>query len=1365
MDTIRIPTGAVLCERLERAGVPGPFSVDGVPLHGLVPHQGALMNGATVVSGAPDASGTSPTPPHLVLVVRTGPDAGQVVPLTRGHYTIGREVGDIVIADPALSRRHARLTVAQDHILLEDLRSANGTHVDDTPIDSAVITVAAELRFGSSTCRLEFLDDEGWDGPGGPDLLQPLQVGPAMPAPPPRVPLLAASLPLVLGVVLAVTPGMWFFLAFSALSAATGPVPPPPSPPNATVFREAVRDAASQGALRRVRAVPDPGQTAVDALRASYGPASAPRPMARVRPGQVLLRLGTADQPAQLSVKQEQATSPPPRLPGLPFVLPCPAGKPGSTMDPFTVSGEPAAVHALARALLLQLAHPRAGGVPVVCWGEARDLPTHARFLPNVHLTTDPQRVRPLVEETGARVVLQFSAAEPGGHTLPGVLTVRFRPGARTGPDGSHDGMVIMGDSARVLTHGSVHEVAVDGVSARSFERTARALGRTTVPGRGTTPRDGATVPVHHASRALPRTASLWGETLLPGQLASTVGGLWGSSVPEHPTARLGRSGRGPVVLDLVKDGPHVLVAGTTGSGKSEFLRTLVLSLALDQPPEQLNFVLVDYKGGSGLGVLAGLPHCVGSLTDLSSESTARALTSLRAELRRRERLYADQGVHDLDALRRAAPSDCPARLAVVIDEFRMLSDEVPTAVPDLMKIAALGRSLGVHLILATQRAQGAVTPDIRANITSSVVLRVQTAMESQDLLGSGAAADLPVDIPGRAFLRRGTEAPILFQVGSCSQLPGEDPSSGVEDFAVHLGAVTSQASWAGVGDDVRAVGSAVQNSSATSDPRQDRSAPLTMTAPGGERSAEILPDVVGQLTLAALAQPGPTHRHAPILPPLPSSLTPARCAGVLPADPVASDTSETPGSVPLGIADFPDRQEQRSLLWDPVRHSHLALVGLPGSGATGALATALAVFLRQTPDAHAYLLDGDGTFAAWPASAQVGARIQARETRRAARVLARLRDLTLRADDAPPIVLAVTGWGRWTGQFRQGRFAGAEEDLHTLVRDGAQNGVTVLLSGDREVTTARFFALVPNRVYLPFGAHPETTMTWPRLPALDALPGRGFAQGPFTGRWGDGACQLLIAPAPPPRAVRPPLHAPFPVHALPREVRIHDLEELEGSAPPEAPGLLLGVHGDDLEPFRLTLGGGEAHLLLGAAGSGRSNALRVLARTAARQVGGRRVVLPPRWDTGAADFWRSVAMDGPGSGTPENRLLLVDDVDRLPADVQQLLSGLVGRGATAVLAAAPGPSLLSRVPLALQARASGRGLVLMPRSPSEGDFFGHRLDVDGPPIRGRGFVCEPSGATEIQLALAGEDDPGDAGAHRPPARLTASSAFRSSVR
>ena len=214
-------------------------------------------------------------------------------------------------------------------------------------------------------------------------------------------------------------------------------------------------------------------------------------------------------------------------------------------------------------------------------------------------------------------------------------------------------------------------------------------------------------------------------------------------------SAVLGVGAQGPVRADLVADGPHALLAGTTGSGKSELLISWLVQLALSRAPDHLTLVLVDYKGGAAFGPLADLPHTAGVLTDLDPAGTQRALSSLEAEVRRRERILAAHGAKDLSCL---PPRVVVPDLVVAVDEFATLAGEHAEVLESLVRIAAQGRSLGIHLILATQRPQGAVSPAIRANTSLRVCLRVLDAADSRDVLGHDGAARIGHH-PGRVLV------------------------------------------------------------------------------------------------------------------------------------------------------------------------------------------------------------------------------------------------------------------------------------------------------------------------------------------------------------------------------------------------------------------------------------------------------------------------------------------------------------------------------------------------------------------------------------------------------------------------------------
>jgi S-DNA-T family DNA segregation ATPase FtsK/SpoIIIE len=235
------------------------------------------------------------------------------------------------------------------------------------------------------------------------------------------------------------------------------------------------------------------------------------------------------------------------------------------------------------------------------------------------------------------------------------------------------------------------------------------------------------------------------------------------AELPADPASGLacaiGVDAEGPVLVDLVADGPHAIVGGTTGSGKSELLITWLISMARVHSPADLNILLFDFKGGSSFGDVVALPHCVGLLTDLDAPSAERAVASLGAELRHRERVLAAASARSID--------EVPAlpRLVIVVDEFAAMAADLPELHTLFADLAARGRSLGVHLVLCTQRPAGVVRDSVLANASLRISLRVNNRSDSIAVIGTGEAVATGVAPPGRAWLTRAGEAPAALQV------------------------------------------------------------------------------------------------------------------------------------------------------------------------------------------------------------------------------------------------------------------------------------------------------------------------------------------------------------------------------------------------------------------------------------------------------------------------------------------------------------------------------------------------------------------------------------------------------------------------
>ena len=236
--------------------------------------------------------------------------------------------------------------------------------------------------------------------------------------------------------------------------------------------------------------------------------------------------------------------------------------------------------------------------------------------------------------------------------------------------------------------------------------------------------------------------------------------------------------------------GPHGLVAGTTGSGKSETLQSMILSLAICYGPEEINFFIIDYKGGGLSNFFTGLPHLAGQVTNLSGNSVSRALISINSECERRQRIFRDHAVKDITqyAMLRSEGlvSVAIPHLLIVVDEFAELKKSEPEFMQGLTRVAQIGRSLGIHLILATQKPSGTVDDNIRSNAKFRLCLRVQDRQDSIDMIHKPDAAYITQ--PGRAVFQVGSdELSEVFQ-SAWSGAPYSGDASDEEGAAIIIG-------------------------------------------------------------------------------------------------------------------------------------------------------------------------------------------------------------------------------------------------------------------------------------------------------------------------------------------------------------------------------------------------------------------------------------------------------------------------------------------------------------------------------------------------------------------------------------------------
>ncbi|WP_344298542.1 FtsK/SpoIIIE domain-containing protein [Sinomonas flava] len=1327
-------------ELTERYGV-GPLAIGGSPLEDLVAGTAPLCSGAVLL---PQWCGGSVGAPPLALVVRNGPASGTVVPLPRGTFRIGRSPSGpgpcIALADPALSRDHAVLEVTDTGVVLRDAGSANGTWLGGRRVRAAHLAVGEGFRIGASTCALAFSSEAPQIDPAAGGAPGETQTVPQNVPPSRRAALIAmAVLPLLLGIGMALATGTWMFLAFTAVSAVSILFPLAEARSARRDLQRRLRRAADDDADRRRRASPDAGLLA-RAQGSALPPAGAarsaaamtgvparqadgsPRAGAAGSPQSGHLRLGTADVPAAVVV-----TPPGPAAPMIrdaPVTVPVDSG--------IAVSGAAREAAGLLRFVLLQLALlPAFAGTRALVAGGPSSLRMTARFLPRVRVLPDSVILDPASLERAAAaaqevVVVVVPGGGPawGGPVAPHPQEALVRAAAERGwpligpsdavGPGSGAEIRLRSGRAELVTFGTRTEFIPDLMPARAFETAARRAGL-----RGS----------DEGSAGLPERCALDDVVRLD---ADSIRAAWRRSASARGLAViLGMSASGPLAFDLVADGPHLLIAGTTGSGKSELLRSLIAGAASAHPPDRLTFLFVDFKGGSGLQPLAGLPHCVGLVTDLAAGDVDRTLASLRAELVRRERMLASVGAADLDDFARQGAAALP-RLVLVVDEFRVLVDEAPAALAELMRIATVGRSLGMHLVMATQRPQGAVSSDIRANVTSSIALRMQDDVESSNVVGSPVAARIPVGLPGRAYLAVGTGPPVEFQAASLG-------IGAIRRARPRITVVPAE-QWA--------ARPAADGPGALPLSPADAAAPLVRTV------AELWRSCGGGPMRRPVAAPLPDRVELPRL--VGEAGTTIADRGGDAADPASSAGQ---GIVRLGIADLPHEQLTRELAWDPARQGHLALCGPPAAGTARTLESVAAQLAGSALERHLYVLDADGTLHFLRDHPRVGAHVDLADLVRAARVIARLcEESTARLHADPhariPLVLVVSGWGSWISALRQSPHAAAEEALADIIRDGPPAGITLVAAGERELVSSRAFAGMRARVFFPCGAPEEARLAWPRLPAMLPVPGRGAAHGALA-EPAPLVLQCYAAPDPAlaaagtassraqRRGSRPFRIEPLPAVADAAAIAAAGAESANGGTTP-GPGprlsLAIGLAGDEPRPLRLRLGPGDVLLVLGRPESGRSSLLRAL-----------EVMNPKVWFVGFRAGQRSHDWEGLlaelGGRLPSEAhtrrlpVVLADDADTLGPQENQLLAQLVEAGAAVVATAGYGAGLYARCPIALQTRSGGMGILIGPRGPADGDAFGVRIDALRPSPAGRAVAIVEGRPIEVQLGFSAEGD------------------------
>ena len=382
--------------------------------------------------------------------------------------------------------------------------------------------------------------------------------------------------------------------------------------------------------------------------------------------------------------------------------------------------------------------------------------------------------------------------------------------------------------------------------------------------------------------------------------------------------------------------GPHGLIAGTTGSGKSETIQSYILSLAVNFHPHDVAFLLIDYKGGGMANLFKNLPHLLGTITNLDGAQSMRALASINAEIHRRERLFREFEVNHINQYQKKfkngeATEPLP-HLFLISDEFAELKVNQPDFIKELVSIARVGRFLGVHLILATQKPSGVVDDQIWSNSRFKLALKVADRTDSMEMLKTPDAAEITQT--GRAYLQVGNnEVYELFQSAwSGADYQPDKDEMGIEDHTIYL--INDLGQYEVLNQDLSGL-----------DLAEDiKEVPTELEA------------IVSQIQLLTESQQIPPVPQ-PWLPPLKERMT---LQELEPIQLQEAWEQKKPVSVLLGMADIPQAQKQEPVSVNLSKDGHILLYGSPGTGKTTFLQSAAMDLARKfsPKDVTLYLMD-----------------------------------------------------------------------------------------------------------------------------------------------------------------------------------------------------------------------------------------------------------------------------------------------------------------------------------------------------------------------------------------------------------------------
>ncbi|MES4891779.1 FtsK/SpoIIIE domain-containing protein [Streptomyces sp. NPDC096012] len=1368
-----------------------------------------LRDGAIISLATPNACPLPDPQGFVEVRVAGGPDAGRVYPLGPGIAVVGSDPQAwISVDDPALPQYAVEVDVAVDGSVTVRPAYGSSVTLDGEPLDDqrpwrprSVIVAGhtlLELSLPSfpDTALKPSEDGTGLDYNRPPRITPPPRPTkfqlPSKPKPSEGRPLpwLMAVVPLVGAVVMALMMGQPRYLFMAVLSpiAMVGnylidkkhgkktyrQTVADYERAKASIERQARRAMAAETGARREGA-PDPAEVWATAT----GPGQRLWERRRADADYGLLRVGTGAVPSDVQVtdpnQEEHRRGEARRLADVPVTVPL------RQHGVLGVAGRGGLPRAIGRWLVTQAAvlhSPADLQVYVLTdpsgqsdWEWVRWLP-HARARegqPALSLIgTDADSVARRISELLALVATRQEAAREAGmadnqswggptvlvvldgsrrlRALPG-LTQVLREGPRVGID-----LVcldadrrLLPEECRALVEEDFHgllQVSMAGAEPLTAVRPdcvtpgwSEQVARGVAPIRDVSGDEGA---------ALPDACRLLDVIGMEPPTSDAVAAGW-SRGGRSTTAVVGESFDGPFSIDLVRDGPHGLVAGTTGSGKSELLQTIVASLAVANRPDAMTFVLVDYKGGAAFKDCVKLPHTVGMVTDLDTHLVERALESLGAELRRREHILGAAGTKDLEdyiVAMRTNPALAPMpRLLIVIDEFASMARELPDFVTGLVNVAQRGRSLGIHLILATQRPSGVVSPEIRANTNLRIALRVTDASESSDVIDAPDAGFIAKSTPGRAYVRLGASSLLPFQSGRVGgRRPGAVRTTVPAPFTVAIG-------WDGLGR-----------------PVPER--------PSGPKTGDD--DLLTDLAVLVEAVQGANERLG--IPPQHSPWLPALAERVV-LDQLEAPAAPSPDGLlpaPYAVDDLPGEQARRTVSLDLTTFGHLMIAGAPRSGRSQTLRTIAGSLARANScgDVHLYALDcGNGALLALTSLPHCGAVVRSNESDRAVRLIEKLSsevqrrmallgeggftDINEQRQAVPAgerlshIVLLLDRWEGFVPSLGDLNGGALQDAIFQLMREGASVGVHVVLSGDRSLLLGRISTLTENKMALQLSDPGDVSLIGlnPRKIPAKIPAGRAFrAQGGVethvallvedpSGQSQSAALQSIGASAEDRDTAVPRSRRPFRVDVLPGRIGYEEAWELrdaqEIGAMPRGGRLwsMAAVGGDQLTALGPDLAEGTpAFVIAGPARSGRSTALLTMVRSLL-SVGTQVIVAAPRPQSplrrlkgaeGVAGFFGEDnlapdALEAALEQLTSPGVIVMDDAELLRTCdagevLQSVLRGAAGREVGIVIAGDAEDVCGGFSGWQVDLKKARRGLLLSPQNMSDGELIGIRL-------------------------------------------------------